>query len=422
MPTFLFALALMLQGAPAAKPASALAFLRKVTQRYANAKSYHLEVTDEQASWNELSRSWQKFLLTAIVAPGGRYRYEGRTGFGSAVIVSNGNKKWDYHLEAHQYTETTVSPGEENGHHVIPQVEMGVIQAKWLTRNIEYLSTELKSASFLPDQTIVLDGRSMECRVVHFTEADFRTARPGNKIDETVWIDKARNVIVKTSSHGDSYTMIDGRTRVPIKTKQMTVYHVVRLDEKEPESSFTFSPPADAKLVKSFPLPAAMQGFEKRAAHMLGHPAPEAHFKSKGKDILLSSYRGKPVFIGFWATWCGPCVDLEPELKDLYAQTHDKGLVWIGVDKGEDSATMEAFLRQQHIPWPNYDDTNGALSKAFACSAIPLGVLINANGKVIFYRVGYSVAELRAAIAKLGPQFSSLEAGPQATATTPVKP
>lgn len=399
----MLALALLLQGLPKNPRTNALAYLTQVTQRYVDAKSYHIEAVEETTTSNKLSRSWRKTLLMAIVAPGGKYHYEGRSGAGSAIIVCNGKKIWDYHIDEHDYTERAVAARRVGGNHIITGEEIPIMEAKSLVTQIKNLPVPLKAASFLPDETIEVGGRSVECRVVHFTTADFRTRKPGITTDETVWIDKARNLIVKTANHGNAYLMIGGpNVRVPIKREETTVYPVVRLNSPEPESSFTFSPPPDAKLVASFPEPWETWN---NPADFVGKPAPEIHLRHKSKEVLLSAYRGKPVFIEFWATWCRPCMELTPRLKELYAETHGKGLVWIGIDKDKDTGTMEAYVRREHIPWPNYNDKDGSISKAFNCNAIPLGVLINPSGKVTFYGIGYPMAGLRAAIAKLGPKF-----------------
>lgn len=139
-----------------------------------------------------------------------------------------------------------------------------------------------------------------------------------------------------------------------------------------------------------------------------GKPAPELRLKSEdGRITTLSSYRGKPVFIEFWATWCEPCVDLTTDLMKLYGETEGKGLVWISIDNDEDARLASKFMSSEHVPWPNYHDENGSMGEAFHREGIPLGVLIGADGKVIFCESGYEISELRAAIAKLGPQFSS---------------
>ena len=74
------------QMAPNAPRPDPLALLNEVSQRYAEVKSYHIEAIEEEASGNELQHSWQKTMLTAVVAPGGRYRYEGRSGYGAAAV------------------------------------------------------------------------------------------------------------------------------------------------------------------------------------------------------------------------------------------------------------------------------------------------------------------------------------------------
>ena len=94
-----------------------------------------------------------------------------------------------------------------------------------------------------------------------------------------------------------------------------------------------------------------------------------------------------------------------PDLAKLYSETQEKGLVWISIDNDEDPSTAATFMSQEHLIWPNYHDEDGSLGEAFHREGIPLGVLIDAAGKITFYESGYEIPQLRAAIAKLGPQF-----------------
>src|ERR1700685_651600 len=104
----LLALTLPQGASPAPKP-DALALLTQVSQRYADAKSYHIEAVEERTSSNELHRDWQKMLMTAIVMPDRRYRYEGRSGFGSAIVVSDGTTQWRYHMLENRYTRVATA-------------------------------------------------------------------------------------------------------------------------------------------------------------------------------------------------------------------------------------------------------------------------------------------------------------------------
>jgi thiol-disulfide isomerase/thioredoxin/outer membrane lipoprotein-sorting protein len=386
----------------------ALALLIEVSQQYADAKSYHIEAVEERTSSNELQRSWEKTLLTAIVTSGRRYRYEGRSGFGAAVVVSDGVTEWIYHLNDHLYVRQPTPREYPPKGKIIPHEETPTMEAADLASEIAHRAHRLKSAVFLPDETISIDGKDAECYVIRYSERDFRTRENDLKQDTTLWIEKSRKVVLKSVSQTDAYVLTESHAHIPIHDETTVIYPVVELNQDEPASSFTFVAPADARLVPEFSN-YFLRTSKRQPSELTGKPAPELRLKSPdGKTTELSSFRGKPVFIEFWTTWCGPCVDLMPELTKLYAETADKGLAWMSIDSDEDSGDAAKFIAEDHIPWPNYHDEDGSLGKAFQRQGIPLGVLIDSGGKITFYESGYEVSDLRAAVAKLGPQFSSV--------------
>jgi thiol-disulfide isomerase/thioredoxin len=221
----------------------------------------------------------------------------------------------------------------------------------------------------------------------------------------TIWIDKQNKTVVKTLNKSQSYML---RTHALLSVQTTVVYNLIELDLPQLASSFTFVPPSDAKLVEEFP-DVLRNDPEAIAAKIMNKPAPELEFKAAdGKVLSLSSLLGKAVLLEFWATWCAPCVDVIPDLKKLYAETQDKGLVWISIDNDNDGGTATAFLAREQVPWSNYHDEDGSFGEAFHREGIPLGVLIDRNGKVIFYKSGYEIPELRNAISKLGPEFSAI--------------
>src|SRR3984957_7462829 len=405
----LFAALALPHGAQAAPPKDALALLNEVSQRYADAKSYHLEGSKKTTESNDLPRRWDKRLLTATVESDGRYRYEGVSGFGSATLVSDGSTHWDYHPVDHLYTAQPASPNDPAPGQILTAEEVTTSNAKSLMNQLAREADRAKSPAFLPNETITVNGKSVDCYVVHYLDD---SQHSDIRFEWTLWIDKSRKVIAKTFKRGETYVLTMAQGRLPRHSETAVTYPVVELDQKEPASSFSFVAPADAKLVPEFPNSFAKKPEPATAVDLVGKPAPELQLAaSDGRVIQLSSFRGKPLFSEFWATWCGPCVDLMPGLTKLYAETADKGLAWVSIDNDEDGKAVAALLSHEHISWPNYHDEYNSFGKAFHRVGIPLGVLLDADGKVTFYQTGYGIGDLRAAIAKLGPEFSAVASG-----------
>ena len=392
------------------RDADPLTLMTNVANHYAQATSYHIEAIEERTTMNELDRDWEKILLTAIEAPRGRYRYEARTGHGSAAIVSDGKTKWTYHVEAHMYTTSAAAGNDVGTKRVFAQEEMEIGVAKALVAEIRTLPSLLKSAKLLPDETIELNGRKIECFVVSFKNSDLEKNRSSGGMEVTIWIDKSANVVLKNDRKSDTYTILPGSSaHIPMVSEETITYPVTVLDKEEPDSTFVFTPPADAKLVASFPEIRSHRTSDIPVLDLMGKPAPDISFKDvNGKVTILAELRGKPIFIEFWATWCPPCVNLFPDLKKLHEETATKGLVWISVDNDDDPSTATRFLSEQHVTWRNYHDGDDSIGKAFGRHGIPLGVLIDPTGGVTFYRSGYNISELRAAISKLGTQFNAI--------------
>lgn len=325
-----FALALLqASSTPPPMPSNdALALLNEVSQRYADAKSYHVEGVEEETTTSELSRHWDKRLLTAIVMSDGRYRYEGRFNYGEALLVSDGTTRWNYHPEDHLYTQQSASNSDNDpwiGRVVGPE-EMTAYNAKFLVDRLGHTADRLKAATFLPDETITVNGKGIACYVVHYFDEPSEHS-PGSR-ENTAWIDKSRKVVLKTFSRGETYRFTSTGGLVPMSQERTMIYLVMELNQQEPASSFRFLAPSDAKLVSEFPNHLAANTQRAERGDMTGKPAPDVQLKSPdGTVTTLASFHGKPVFVEFWATWCTPCVELMPGLAKLHAETADKGLM-----------------------------------------------------------------------------------------------
>jgi thiol-disulfide isomerase/thioredoxin len=126
----------------------------------------------------------------------------------------------------------------------------------------------------------------------------------------------------------------------------------------------------------------------------------------KGKPQLLSQWKGHPMLINFWATWCGPCVQEMPELSALQTELAPRRVQIIGI--GIDSpSNIAEFSQKYEITYPLYVAGMGGteLSRQFGnkTGSLPYTVLVNANGQVQKTYLGrLKLDELRRDLDKIG--------------------
>jgi thiol-disulfide isomerase/thioredoxin len=111
-----------------------------------------------------------------------------------------------------------------------------------------------------------------------------------------------------------------------------------------------------------------------------------------GRKINLSEYRGHPVIVDFWATWCSPCRRQIPELVALYKRYNKtRGLVIIGVScdllQGEGLGAVEPFVEEFQINYP-VALADEALVDSLGVEAIPTTLFVGPDGKIISRIVG----------------------------------
>ena len=114
----------------------------------------------------------------------------------------------------------------------------------------------------------------------------------------------------------------------------------------------------------------------------------------EGNPVSLSSVVDNPksryVLLDFWATWCGPCVKYLPQLKEVYAKYHEKGLEIYSVSIDSSKSKWESFLKENGNEWINVLDNKGGGRKSkvwetYAVNIIPMFLLIDGNtGEILF--------------------------------------
>ncbi|MCI8572311.1 MAG: redoxin domain-containing protein [Lachnospiraceae bacterium] len=135
-------------------------------------------------------------------------------------------------------------------------------------------------------------------------------------------------------------------------------------------------------------------------------PAPDFSLTDQyGNTHTLSDYKGKTVFLNFWATWCPPCKGEMPEIQEIYEYYGENGseVVVLGIaspDYGreKDEETVAAFLEENGYSFPVVMDTGGLYAYTYGVSAYPTTFMIDKEGNVYGYVAGQLTREIMESI------------------------
>ena len=121
-----------------------------------------------------------------------------------------------------------------------------------------------------------------------------------------------------------------------------------------------------------------------------GEPAPAFSLPSTtGRPVALDGYRGKAVYVNFFASWCGPCNAEAPSIGKLRAKYAKSGLAVVGIDELDAPGQGAAFQKKFDRPYGDVAiDENGGVGRTYGAIAMPVHVFIDRRGTVKTYRVG----------------------------------
>ncbi|HSB78470.1 MAG TPA: TlpA disulfide reductase family protein [Candidatus Methylomirabilis sp.] len=107
-----------------------------------------------------------------------------------------------------------------------------------------------------------------------------------------------------------------------------------------------------------------------------------------GHSIRLEDFRGRVVFLNFWATWCIPCRQEMPAMERLYRDFKSRGLVVVAVNFQEDPGAVKAFVRDMKLTFPVVLDPSGAAATAYFVRGLPATSFIDRDHRVVGRAIG----------------------------------
>lgn len=120
---------------------------------------------------------------------------------------------------------------------------------------------------------------------------------------------------------------------------------------------------------------------------LLNKQAPEIALKTPdGKTVKLSDYKGKYVLVDFWASWCKPCRQENPNVVNAYNKYKDKNFTILGVSLDSDKQSWIDAIAKDNLTWTHISDLlqwETPLVNIYQFDGIPFNVLIDPSGKII---------------------------------------
>ncbi len=318
----------------------------------------------------------------------GKTRMEVKTAGLTFLDLSDGENTWIYNSMAKQYTRIAAGQG--------PAAVVAAMGVK--LPDPSAVATSYKTAA---DGIIEIDGQKHDCWIVEVQIGEMTLPSADKTIPKmtgavmSYWIDKKTGIEIQTTI---AMKMVIGGKDVEMHQK--SVKKNVKIDEPLSEALFVFTPPPDAKEVKELSLFGSPAG----KPQLAGKQAPAFEVKSlEGKAFALEAFKGKPVLLDFWATWCAPCRKSMPVLDKIAGEFKSGELVILGVNTGEDRDLVEKFLKKTPFAYPAVLSGDSGILSAYEVTAFPTFILIGPDGKIVANEIGFSgESQIREMIANAG--------------------
>ncbi len=108
----------------------------------------------------------------------------------------------------------------------------------------------------------------------------------------------------------------------------------------------------------------------------------------KGETVSLKDYRGRLIFLNFWATWCGPCRAEMPSMQRLWEEFKEEDFVILAINIQEESKLVSSFMNERGLSFPVLLDEKGKVARSYGIRGIPTTFFLNPEGEIIGKAVG----------------------------------
>ena len=120
-------------------------------------------------------------------------------------------------------------------------------------------------------------------------------------------------------------------------------------------------------------------------------PFPAAKFSLVDLDDnvhTLADYKGKPLIVNFWATWCPPCRAEMPSMERAWKKIEPEGIAMIGINVGENFDQVFGFTADIDVSFPLLLDTDGQVTNAWPIQGLPTTYILNPDGEMVYRMIG----------------------------------
>jgi peroxiredoxin len=216
----------------------------------------------------------------------------------------------------------------------------------------------------LPDGTVEFGGNAVTCRVL---EVNYEPGFPSRALSRhpiRYWIDPSSSAVLAVSF------ALQARGGEIIHWTYTA--HELKTNEPPPRWALQALP--------------QLAGQERE--DWLGRQAPAFELTAlDGRQVSLSSLRGKAVVLSFWASWCAPCKEEMPLLEELRAEWEPAGVEVWGITN-ESAAKTRAWLDEHEFDLPTLVDDQRRVFQSYEADQIPVSVVLDREGKVVSYLQG----------------------------------